>query len=53
MRSDCMSVYEQWSLPSADALVNETRRGIAVITSGETAQGAERFAGGEDDTDTR
>jgi enoyl-CoA hydratase len=42
-----MSVYEQWSLTTADALVNETRRGIAVISSGETTAGAARFAAGE------
>jgi enoyl-CoA hydratase/carnithine racemase len=47
MRSDRMSVYEQWSLSTADALTNETRRGIAVIDSGETSLGARRFAGGE------
>jgi enoyl-CoA hydratase len=47
MRSDRMSVYEQWSASTADALVNETRRGIAVIDSGETTVGAQRFAAGE------
>ncbi|HEY7927467.1 MAG TPA: crotonase/enoyl-CoA hydratase family protein [Candidatus Dormibacteraeota bacterium] len=46
LRSDRMSAYEQWSLTTADALTNETRRGIAVIDSGETAAGAERFAAG-------
>jgi enoyl-CoA hydratase len=46
MRSDRMSVYEQWSLPESDALVNETRRGREVIGSGETAHGADRFARG-------
>ncbi len=47
LRSDRMSVYEQWSLSTADALVNETRRGLAVIAGGETAEGAQRFARGE------
>ncbi|HSP65469.1 MAG TPA: crotonase/enoyl-CoA hydratase family protein [Candidatus Deferrimicrobium sp.] len=47
LRSDRLSAYEQWSLPITDALVNETRRGIAVVASGETARGAERFARGE------
>ncbi len=47
LRSDRMSAYEQWSLPTAAAFVNETRRGLAVIESGETARGAERFARGE------
>lgn len=47
LRSDRMSVYEQWSLDTGGALVNETRRGIAVIESGETAEGAKRFGRGE------
>ncbi|HEX4579991.1 MAG TPA: crotonase/enoyl-CoA hydratase family protein [Candidatus Dormibacteraeota bacterium] len=47
LRSDRMSTYEQWSLTTADALVNETRRGIAVISSGETSAGAARFAAGQ------
>ncbi len=47
MRSDRMSVYEQWSLPTAEALVNESRRGLEVINSGETARGAMRFAAGQ------
>jgi enoyl-CoA hydratase len=47
LRSDRMSAYEQWSLSTAEALINETRRGIAVIGSGETGAGAARFASGE------
>ena len=47
LRSDRLSVHEQWSLSPADALSNETRRGIAVIRSGETAEGAQRFARGD------
>jgi enoyl-CoA hydratase len=47
MRSDRMSVYEQWSLPTAAALINESRHGLDVINSGETARGAARFAAGE------
>jgi enoyl-CoA hydratase len=46
LRSDRLSAYEQWSLPTDQALLNETRHGLAVIASGETAQGATRFAGG-------
>ncbi len=46
MRSDRLSLYEQWSLPLAEALRNETRRGMAVIQSGETQAGASRFASG-------
>jgi enoyl-CoA hydratase len=47
MRSDRLSAYEQWSLPIADAVRNEFQRGIQVIASGETVEGAKRFAGGE------
>src|SRR4029453_2947194 len=35
LRSDRLSSYRQWSLPLADALVEETRLGLAVIESGE------------------
>ena len=45
-RSDRLSACEQWDLAVADALANETRRGIEVIQSGETRIGAERFASG-------
>ncbi len=45
VRSDRMSAYEAWSLPLPDALVNEYRHGIATINSGETLEGAARFAG--------
>ncbi len=47
LRSDRLSAYEQWSLPTAGALVNEFRRGMQVIESGETVAGAKRFSGGE------
>jgi enoyl-CoA hydratase len=47
LRSDRMSAYEQWALPTPDALVNETHHGLEVIGSGETGRGAERFARGE------
>jgi len=46
MRSDRRSSYEQWDMPMADAMANETRLGMQVIASGETAEGATRFAGG-------
>ncbi|MFZ8997437.1 MAG: crotonase/enoyl-CoA hydratase family protein, partial [Ilumatobacteraceae bacterium] len=39
LRSDRRSSYEQWDLPLADALANETRLGLEVIASGETADG--------------
>jgi enoyl-CoA hydratase len=47
MRSDRMSLHEQWSLSTAGALRNESERGIAVISSGETLAGAARFRAGE------
>jgi len=46
LRSDRLSSYEQWSLDLDGALANETRRGLEVIRSGETAAGATRFAAG-------
>jgi enoyl-CoA hydratase len=46
MRSDRLSAYEQWSMPLADAILNEYRRGAQVIESGETIEGAKRFARG-------
>ena len=46
MRSDRLGVLAQWSLSEQDALTMETRRGLDVIRSGETHQGAERFAAG-------
>ena len=46
LRSDRLSSYEQWSLPVEEAFRNEARRGLHVIQSGETLQGAARFAAG-------
>jgi enoyl-CoA hydratase len=46
LRNDRLSSYRQWSLSLADALVAETQLGLDVITSGETASGAQRFAAG-------
>jgi len=46
LRSDRMSVLEQWGMTEEEAAVNEARRGRAVIESGETLAGARRFAGG-------
>jgi enoyl-CoA hydratase len=46
MRADRMSAYQQWDLPLQDALLAETRGGLAVVLSGETVQGASRFAAG-------
>ena len=47
LRSDRLSSYEQWSLDGAAALAAEYRHGIATIQSGETLEGATRFAAGE------
>ncbi len=44
MRADRRSALEQWSLSVVDALRNEYRHGWAVIESGETLEGATRFA---------
>jgi enoyl-CoA hydratase len=46
MRSDRLSAYEQWDRPAAEALDRELRRGLEVIESGETREGATRFAKG-------
>jgi enoyl-CoA hydratase len=47
MRADRLSSYRQWDLSLADALREEAVGGIAVIKSGETQEGATRFASGE------
>jgi enoyl-CoA hydratase len=47
LRSDRMSAYEQWSMPLGEALNNEYHHGIETIRSGETREGAARFAAGE------
>ena len=46
MRSDRLSALEQWDLEFDEAMANETRRGQEVIRSGETREGAARFAAG-------
>ena len=46
MRSDRLSALEQWDSDFDAAMANETRRGIEVIESGETREGAQRFAAG-------
>lgn len=47
MRKDRQSSYQQWSMPLAEAIVNETELGLEVIRSGETREGASRFAAGK------
>lgn len=46
MRADRMSSYQQWDLDLDAALANEYRLGSEVIRSGETLEGATRFAKG-------
>jgi enoyl-CoA hydratase len=46
LRRDRQSSYEQWSLSMPAALANETRLGLDTISSGETLDGAARFAAG-------
>ena len=46
MRNDRRSSYDQWNLSLADALLRETQLGLEVIRSGETREGASRFAAG-------
>jgi enoyl-CoA hydratase len=46
LRSDRMSALEQWGLTEEEAALGEARRGRAVLASGETLEGARRFAGG-------
>lgn len=46
MRSDRLSSYEQWSMPLDEAIANEYAHGSDVIASGETREGATRFAQG-------
>jgi enoyl-CoA hydratase len=46
LRSDRLSAYEQWSLEYEDAMRNELRRGVQVVESGESVDGATSFARG-------
>ena len=46
MRRDRRSSYDQWDLPLTHALAHETALGLETIMSGETLDGAARFAGG-------
>ena len=46
LRSDRLSSYEQWSMDQAAALRRETELGREVLRSGETQEGARRFAAG-------
>jgi len=47
MLADRASAYAQWQLPFEEAIANEFRGGLAVIESGETLAGAQRFSAGQ------
>jgi enoyl-CoA hydratase len=46
LRSDRLSACEQWDLEFPAAMANEFERGMAVVASRETVEGATRFAEG-------
>jgi len=46
VRSDRLSTYEAWTMPQLAAMASEYRHGIATVNSGETREGAARFAAG-------
>ncbi|MDO9455919.1 crotonase/enoyl-CoA hydratase family protein [Nocardioides sp.] len=46
LRNDRASAIDQWGLSEADALRQEWHLGLATMRSGETLDGAARFAGG-------
>ena len=47
LRGDRLSAIEQWDLPHDEAMAHEFAIGKATILSGETREGAKRFAGGK------
>ncbi|HCU25796.1 MAG TPA: crotonase/enoyl-CoA hydratase family protein [Deltaproteobacteria bacterium] len=47
LREDRLSAYEQFDLSLTQAISNEFQHGMKVIQSGETVQGAGRFAAGK------
>ncbi len=47
LRNDRLSLLEQWGMPEPAALANEHRRGQETLASGESVEGARRFAEGE------
>lgn len=47
MYSDRLSAIEQWDLSEKDAILNEIKRGLEVIMSGETLSGATEFSKGK------
>jgi len=47
LRNDRLSAIEQWSLDWGAAQANEVRRGMETLRSGQSQEGAARFAAGE------
>lgn len=47
LRSDRLSAYEQWDMAMPDAMRNEFNRGLSVVASRETVEGATRFVSGK------
>jgi enoyl-CoA hydratase len=47
LRGDRLSLIEQWGLGNKEAMRNEFRHGLETLASGEGAEGAGRFAGGQ------
>lgn len=47
LRNDRLAAIEAWDLDEMSAIRNEVQRGRQTLASGETADGAQRFAGGE------
>lgn len=47
LRSDRLSSYHQWGADLDTAMAYETEVGLATVASGETVEGAARFAAGE------
>lgn len=47
LRNDRNSAIAQWDLPFDGAMAQECEVGLVTIASGETRQGAARFAAGE------
>ncbi len=47
LRSDRLSVYEQFDLDMPDAMANEFARGSSTLATGEMREGVARFAGGK------
>jgi enoyl-CoA hydratase len=47
LRSDRLSVYEQFDLPMPEAMANEFAHGATTLASGEMREGVARFTGGK------